>query len=129
MVCLFVTVCISRTLRRTRYSLLAILLVLFFTWLFSIMTAFFLETWMAAMTMISTCTLAVFVFTLRGLLDYQVVNRIKRAYLKNKVGNVVYEDSREVPSRKTTYGSPRHRVRSQAVTPAPETLVEGDEYL
>ena len=78
---------------------------------------------------LANVTLSVCVLTLRGLLDYQVVNRIKRAYLKNKVGNVVYEDSRELPSRKTTYGSPRHRSRSQPVTPAPDTLMEDDEYL
>ena len=57
------------------------------------------------------------------------MNRIKRAYLKNKVGNVVYEDSREIPSRKTTYGSPKLRSKSQSVSPNPSPLIEGDEYL
>ena len=120
-----------RTLRRTRYSLLAILLSLFITWLFSILTSFYMRVWMAVVTMVSCITLSIFVLTLRGMFDYQVVNRIKRAYLKNKVGNVVYEDTREVSSRKTTYSSPtRQRHKSQAVTPIPDTtLVEGDEYL
>ena len=79
--------------------------------------------------MVSTISLATFVLSLRGLLDHQVVNRIKRAYLKNKVGNVVYEDSREIPSRKTTYGSPKNHKKSQGVTPIPEPILEGDEYL
>lgn len=57
------------------------------------------------------------------------MNRIKRAYLKNKVGNTVYEDSREIPSRKTTYSSPKSHKKSLAVTPNPDPLSEGDEYL
>lgn len=68
-------------------------------------------------------------------LHFKVVNRIKRAYLKNKVGNVrnlnnvVYEDSRTIPSRKTTYGSPKNHKKSFPVTPNPDPLIEGDEYL
>ena len=39
----------------------------------------------------------------------QVINRIKRAYPKKEEGAVVYEDTHTVPSRKTTYSSPRGR--------------------
>ena len=39
----------------------------------------------------------------------QVINRIKRAYLKKEEGAVIYEDSHTIPSRKTTYSSPRGR--------------------
>ena len=96
--------------------------------------------------MVASLSLATFILTLRGFFDYQVssinvkdwqnqkdifevVNRIKRAYLKNKVGNAVYEDSREIPSRKTTYSSPKSHKKSLAVTPNPDPLSEGDEYL
>ena len=61
---------------------------------------------------------------------YQVVNRIKRAYLKNKVSqSVVYEDSKVIPSRKTTYNSPRIHKKSHQVAANPDPFREGDEYL
>ena len=123
-----------------------VLVTLYITWLSSMFTSFFKEFWMAIVLMVASLSLATFILTLRGFCDYQVgvsmvkgkqnlkdicqvVNRIKRAYLKNKVGNAVYEDSREIPSRKTTYSSPKSHKKSLAVTPNPDPLSEGDEYL
>ena len=61
-----------RTLRKTRYSLLLILISLFATWLFTSLSSYFLETWMALVSMVSSFTLSTFILSLRGLFDYQV---------------------------------------------------------
>ena len=99
-------------------------------WIFSVLTGYLAEVWMAAVLSALSPVLALSVLGLRGLLDYQVVNRIKRAYLKNKVSqSVVYEDSKVVPSRKTTYNSPRIHKKSYQVTANPDPFREGDEYL
>ena len=99
-------------------------------WVFSVLTGYLTEPWMAAVLCGLSPCLALSVLGLRGLLDYQVVNRIKRAYLKNKVSqSVVYEDSKVIPSRKTTYNSPRLHKKSYQVAANPDPLREGDEYL
>ena len=99
-------------------------------WVFSVLTGYLAEPWMAAVLSALSPGLALSVLGLRGLLDYQVVNRIKRAYLKNKVSqSVVYEDSKVIPSRKTTYNSPRIHKKSHQVAANPDPFREGDEYL
>ena len=113
-------------------------------WIFSVLTSHLREVWLGAVLCLLCPVLAVSVLTLRGLLDYQVraghrtppyniivqvINRIKRAYLKNKVSSVAYEDSKVIPSRKTTYNSPRIHKKSYQVNANPDPVREGDEYL
>ena len=136
-----------RTLRKTRYSLMLISLLLSLWWLCSVLTGHLRHVWLASVLCILCPALALSVLALRGLLDYQVspdcecintttnnvqvINRIKRAYLKNKVSSVsvTYEDSKVIPSRKTTYNSPRVHKKSYQVNANPDPLHEGDEYL
>ena len=48
------------------------------------------------------------------------MSRVKRAYLKSrKVGVVAYEDSKVLPSRKTTYGSPTRGRSRLAIVATP----------
>ena len=99
-------------------------------WVASVLTGYLTDVWVAAVLCGLSPCLALSVLGLRGLLDYQVVNRIKRAYLKNKVSqSVVYEDSKVIPSRKTTYNSPRIHKKSYQVAANPDPFREGDEYL
>ena len=54
----------------------------------------------------------------------QVINRIKRAYLKKEEGTVIYEDSHTIPSRKTTYSSPRGRSSRNRVLGSNQVMPE-----
>ena len=52
------------------------------------------------------------------------MNRIKRAYLKNEEGTVTYEESHIIPSRKTTYSSPRGRSSRQRILGSSQVMPE-----
>jgi len=103
----------AKTLRRTRYLLFIILILLSLSWGVGVVSAHYQHSTLALIFLVLRAFLAMAIL-LRCFLDSQVMGRIKRGYLKCEAVREVYEADEAVLSRKTTYAS-------QASETPPET--------
>jgi len=96
----------AKTLRRTRFILLLILILLIMVWTSGVVSSHFRLGWLAAAFILLSLVLALVILSLRCLLDTQVVGRIKRAYLKCEEVGEVYEASQHtIITRKPVFPS------------------------